>query len=71
MDRVKLESVEPSELTQVEGGFAVIAIGLGIGFGIGMIAGGYAHDELNGQNSMSGLERAAILGALKQGGIIK
>ena len=71
MDRVKFESVEPSKLTQVEGGLLPGLIGLGIGFGIGMIAGGYAHDEMNGQNSMGGSERAAILGALKQGGIIK
>jgi len=70
MDRVKLESVEPSELTQVEGGIAGIVLGLGAGFMMGLWIGGYAHDVANGQTSMSGSEKAAILGALKQGGII-
>jgi hypothetical protein len=70
MDRVTLQSVEPAELTQVEGGLVGIVLGLGAGFMMGLWIGGYAHDHLNGQTSMSGGEKAAILGALKQGGMI-
>ncbi len=70
MDRVKLEPVELSELTQVEGGLVGIVLGLGAGFMMGLWIGGYAHDVLNGQTSMGRSESAAILGALRQGGII-
>ena len=60
----------PSELTQVEGGVLPIVVGWGAGFMIGLWAGGYAHDEMNGQTSLSKSEAAAIVCALKQGGII-
>jgi hypothetical protein len=71
MERFEFRSVEASELTQVEGGIAGIVVGLGAAFALGLWAGGYAHDEMNGQNSMSGSETAAIVGALKNSGVIK
>jgi hypothetical protein len=70
MDHDQLETLEPAELAEIEGGVAGIALGLGAGFMMGLWIGGYAHDVLNGQTSMSNGESAAILGALKQGGII-
>jgi hypothetical protein len=58
-----LEAVEPSELAQVEGGaiwFAIFAIGVGIAAG----------QTRAREDAAVASEQAAVLGALKQGGII-
>lgn len=70
MDRVELQSVEEAELTRVEGGLLPALFGA---FAVGLMSvsiGSYIHDHMNGNTAMSGGEKAAIMGALKQGGII-
>jgi hypothetical protein len=62
--KLNLEAVEPSELAQIEGGgiwFAVFAIGVGI-------AAGQSRAREDAAREAS--EMSAVLGALKQGGII-
>jgi hypothetical protein len=46
----KLEAVEPSKLTEVDGGIAPLAV-WAIGFGLGYVGskiGAYAHDRMHG-----------------------
>lgn len=68
---LKFEAVEPSELAQIEGGvFFLLFIGAAV-------AGAAYHDWKYGENVPTGPsgpsagETAAVVGALKQGGIIK
>jgi len=67
---LNLEAIEPSELSQIEGGIgpiiAAVVFGIGLGFA-GGVAAGRGSAQRDAQDAS---ETAAVLAALKQGGII-
>ncbi|MGD9853689.1 MAG: hypothetical protein AB7U20_01940 [Planctomycetaceae bacterium] len=64
---LNLEAVDPSELAQVEGGWVWFAL---FAVGVGLLAGRNGAQEQAAREAQEASEMSAVLGALKQGGII-